>query len=229
MTVAEYYKALLTDEAWEILRQSTPANPAQLSEDSATKTFEDAFQDAYFHFSYYGKANDCSPMRDTLSWALWLRGSAILCPFGQEIVNRMFPIYFSALGNLSPKMMSANLEQDRIGQLITPDNTAIQSAEALSIFLPGKRLPYISVIHCYALMENQGIVIREPSSPDFELEDDDQLTDEDLEVAPRYQFGFRGLSAYRNITDLDRAMIRKMISRTKGFWTGNMGMDWAVL
>ena len=184
VTVAEYYKALLTDEAWEILRQSTPANPAQLSEDSATKTFEEAFQDAYFHFSYYGKAGDWSPMKDTLSWALWLRGSAIVCSFGQQIINRMFPIYFSALGNLSPKAMSVNLEQDRIGQSTTPDNTDILSAEALSIFSPGKRLPYIAVVHCYALTENQGIVIKQPSSPD--LEDDDQLTDEDLEVAPRY-------------------------------------------
>jgi len=141
----------------------------------------------------------------------------------------MFPIYFSALGNLSPKTISANLEQDRIGQSITPDNAGILSAEALSIFSSGKRLPYIAVTNCYALVENQGIVIREPSLPDLELEDDNQPTDEDLEVAPRYQFGLRGLSAYRNITDSDRVTIRKMISHTKGFWTGNMGMDWAVL
>jgi len=193
------------------------------------KTFEDAFQDAYFHFSYYGKANDCSPMEGTLSWALWLRRSAIICPFGQEIVDRMFPIYFSALGGLSPKTMSANLKQDRIGQSITPDNTGILSANTLSIFSPGKRLPYITVVHCYALTESQGIVIREPSLPDLELEDGDQLTDEDLEVAPWYQFGLHGLSAYRNITVSDRVTIQKMISHTKGFWTGNMGMDWAVL
>jgi len=208
VTVAEYYKALLTDEVWEILRQSTPANHAQLSTKSATTTFEDAFQDAYFHFSHYGMANDCSPMRDKISWAIWLRGYAILCPFNQEVTDRMFPIYFSTLGNLSPKTVSANLEQDKIGQLITPDNAGIQSAEALSIFSPGNGLPYIAVVHCYALTENQGINIKQPSSRATEE------IDEDLE-APRYQFGFRGLSAYRNITDSDRATIRRMIGHSK--------------
>ena len=78
VTVAEYYKALLTDEAWETLRQSIPANHAQLSTKSATTTFENAFQDAYFHFSHYGMANDCYPMRDKISWAIWLRGLATL-------------------------------------------------------------------------------------------------------------------------------------------------------
>ena len=46
----------------------------------------------------------------------------------------MFSIYFSTLGNLSPETMSANLEQNKIGQSITPDNADIQSAEALYFF-----------------------------------------------------------------------------------------------
>ena len=91
-------------------------------------------------------ANDCSPKGDTVSWAYWLRGSAILCPFNQEITDRMFSIYFSTLGNFSPETMSANLEQDKIGQSVTPDNASIQSAEALSIFSPGNGLPYIAVM-----------------------------------------------------------------------------------
>lgn len=60
MTVAEYYKALLMDETWETL--------AQLSTESAMTTFENTFQGTYFHFLHYGMANDCSPMRDGLSW-----------------------------------------------------------------------------------------------------------------------------------------------------------------
>jgi len=65
ITVPSYYKALLTDEAWEILRLSTPLNYAWLSKNSATTTFEDAFADAYFHFSHYGKAINSTPMHDT--------------------------------------------------------------------------------------------------------------------------------------------------------------------
>jgi hypothetical protein len=61
VTVADYYKALLTNEAWEILRQSTPHNRSRLSKVSAMKTFEDAFKDAYFHFSHYGKAKRLLP------------------------------------------------------------------------------------------------------------------------------------------------------------------------
>ena len=38
VTVTAYYKALLTDEAWESLRQSTPADGARLSEASAAMT-----------------------------------------------------------------------------------------------------------------------------------------------------------------------------------------------
>ena len=66
--VADYYKALLTSEAWENLCQSVPANRAQLSKDSGKKTFEVAFQNAYLHFSHFIKANDASPMCDTLAW-----------------------------------------------------------------------------------------------------------------------------------------------------------------
>ena len=48
------------DETWETL--------AQLSTESAMTTFENTFQGTYFHFLHYGMANDCSPMRDGLSW-----------------------------------------------------------------------------------------------------------------------------------------------------------------
>ena len=85
VTVADYYKALLTNDAWEIARKSTPANHARLSIDSATRTFEDAFKDAYFHFSHYGKATDASPMRDNYAWALWLRGTAVACQLDQDL------------------------------------------------------------------------------------------------------------------------------------------------
>ena len=230
VTVAEYYKVLLTDKAWETLRQFTPAYSGRLSAESATKTFEDAFQDAYFHFSHYGMANDSSPMRDTVSWAYWLRGSAILCPFNQEITDRMFPIYFSTLGNLSPETMSVILEQDTIGQSITPDNAGIQSAEALSIFSPGNGLPYIAVVHCYALTENQGIVIKQPNvhETDEDLETDEGMETDEESEAPCYQFGFRGLNAYRNITDSDRATIGTMIGpskRTLPLWAVNMDSE----
>ena len=63
VTVTDYYKALLTDEAWEELRHSTPANGAQLSSASANKTFADVFKSGYFHFSHYGQANDDAKYR----------------------------------------------------------------------------------------------------------------------------------------------------------------------
>jgi hypothetical protein len=116
VTVADYYRAFLTDKAWDALRKSVPTNRARLSYDSANKTFKDAFQDAYFHFSHYGKANDSSPMRDTCAWAHWLRGTAVACQANQELTDRMTPIYFSSLGNVSPKTISVNLDQDKTGQ-----------------------------------------------------------------------------------------------------------------
>jgi hypothetical protein len=39
VAVTDYYKALLTDDTWEELRQSIPANRAWLSEASANTTF----------------------------------------------------------------------------------------------------------------------------------------------------------------------------------------------
>jgi hypothetical protein len=65
------------------------------------KTFEHTFQDAYFHFSHYGKANDSSLMHNTCAWANWLHGTAVICQLNQELTNHTTPIYFSSLGNVS--------------------------------------------------------------------------------------------------------------------------------
>src|SRR5271170_4983405 len=129
VTVVDYYKALLTDDAWETLRKSVPANRADLSEESATKTFEVAFENAYLHFSHYGRANDISPMQVTCGWAHWLRGTAILCQLNQELTDRALPIYFPHLGNVSSQSMSVILEQDKAGQSADPTCIGIQSAE----------------------------------------------------------------------------------------------------
>ena len=211
VTVADYYKALLTNDAWETLSQSIPANHARLSEGPATRTFEDAFKDAYFHFSHYGKANDSSPMGDRYAWALWLRGTAVACHLNQDVTDRMAPIYFSKLGGVSPKTISVNLDQDKTGQTVSPTNVAIQSAESLSIFSNGKKLPYIAAVHCYALTaegEDPGIRVAKPSSHDLRNQDNDM-------EAPRYQIDFRGLKAYGNITDEVKIAIQGMINQSK--------------
>ena len=208
VTVADYYKAFLMDEAWEALRHSIPANRVQLSDNSAMKKFEDAFQHAYFHFSHYGKANDSSPMRNTYAWANWLRGTAVICQLNQELTDCMAPIYFSRRGNVSPKTISVNLDQDKTGQSVNPRNVAIQSAKDLSIFSHGNKLPYIAAVHCYALTENEGIIVTKPSPYTLRNKGVD-------EEAPRYQIDFRGLSAYRNITDTVRLLIQGMIDHSK--------------
>ena len=208
--VTDYYKALLTNEAWEILRQSTPANHSELTPESATKTFADAFEDAYFHFSHYGKANDSSPMCDRYAWGLWLRGTAVVCQLNQELTDRMAPIYFSRRGNISPRTISVNLDQDKTSQSVNPVNVAIQSVESLSIFSHGNKLPYIAAVHCYALTKNQGITVG-PGGPDQRNLRGKKKDQE----APRYQIDFRGLDAYGIITEDVRAAIRRMIDRSK--------------
>lgn len=208
VTVADYYKALLTDEAWEVLRQSTPANRAQLSNESATKTFEEAFLDAYFHFSHCVRANDSSPMCDKFSWANWLRGTAIICQPNQELTDRMTPIYFSSRGQISPTTMSANLDQDKTGRSVDPVCVPTQSAETLGIFSHGNMLPYIAAVHCYALTNNEGIVVTQPTSHDLRPKERD-------EEAPRYQIDFRGLKAYGSITNRAKTIIRVMIDHSK--------------
>jgi len=200
MTVKDYYKVFLMDKAWEALSQSVPANCAWLSDNPAMKTFEHTFQDAYFHFSHYSKANDSSLMHNTCAWANWLHGTAVICQLNQELTNRMTPIYFSSLGNVSPKTISVNLDQDKTGQLVNPVNVMIQSAEDLSIFSHGNKLPYIAAVHCYALTANQGITVTEPNSYDLQ----NQMEDEE---GPRYQINFHGLSTYGNITNPVRTSI----------------------
>jgi hypothetical protein len=222
VTVADYYRAFLTDEAWEDLRRSTPANRAALTKGSAEKTFEDAFRDAYFHFSHYGKANDSSPMRDTYAWANWLRGTAIVCQLNQELTDRMTPIYFSSLGPVSPRTVSVNLDQDKTGQSVNPNSVAVQSAEDLSIFSHGNRLPYIAAVHCYALADNQGIFVTKSSSG-YGL----RYKKKDME-APRYQIDFRGLDAYRNITDGVRKAIPAMINRSKNAVFSNHSRKYGI-
>src|SRR5882762_7225285 len=89
-----------------------------------------------------------------------------------------------------------------------PTNVPIQSAESLSIFSHGNKLPYIAAVHCYALTENQGIMVTMPCSHDLR----NQINDEE---APRYQIDFHGLDAYGNITDAVRTAIRTMINQSK--------------
>ena len=208
VTVTQYYKALLTDEAWNKLRTSVPANRKQLTAASGKKTFEEAFKNAYFHFSHYGKANDASPIHDSCSWAYWLRGTAIVCQLNQELTDRMTPIYFPGFGNVGPETMSANLDQDKTGQSVNPLNVGIQSAEDLSIFSEGNKLPYIAAVHCYAYGD-EGIRV---SNPERDCTPTNLKVDK---VAPRYQIDFCGLSAYANITDADKATIQAMIDHTK--------------
>ena len=208
--VTDYYKALLTDNAWEELRQSIPANRAWLSDASANRTFEDTFKDGYFHFSHYGQANDTSPMQNTYAWAYWLRGTAVACQLNQELTDRMTPVYFPHLGGVSPATISANLDQDKTGESVSPPNVPIQSAERLSIFSQDTKLPYIAAVHCYALTDHQGISVSKLSPQTEKL----RSQKKDLQ-APRYQIDFRGLSAYANIADADKTIIRRMIGRSK--------------
>jgi len=208
VTVADYYKALLTDELWDALRKSTPANRAQLTKISATTTFEDAFQHAYFHFSHYAKANDSSPMCDTYAWANWLRGIAVVCQLNQELSDRMMPIYFSDWGGVSPQSISVNLDQDKTGQSADPHYIGIQSAEKLSVFSHGHQLPYIAAVHCYGLTENQGTTVTESIDRNFRGKPKN-------EEAPRYQIDIRGLDAYGSLTDTVKNVIRMMINHSR--------------
>lgn len=208
VTVAAYYKALLTDAAWETLHRSTPANRTQLSSVSATKTFEDAFADAYLHFSHYAKANDANPMQDRFAWALWLRGTAILCQLNQELSDRATPIFFSKLGNLSPRSMSMVLDQDKTSPSADPLTIEIQSAERLSLHSQGNKPPYIAAVHCYALTKDEGLRVTTPSAHNLRNPESDA-------EAPRYQIDFRGLAAYRNLTEPTKIDIRRMIDGSK--------------
>ena len=222
--VADYYKALLTSEAWENLRQSVPANWAQLSEDSGKKTFEVAFQNAYLHFSHFIKANDASPMCDTLAWAIWLRGAAVVCQLNEELTDRMTPIYFQDRGALSPGSISAILDQDKTGHSINPNNVPIQSAEDLSIFSDGHKLPYIASTHCYALnnLPNKtNIVVTQASSRNLWTSSNDK-------EAPRYQIDIYGLNAYGNITDEAKTCIRTIISHSKNEVFNNHSRDYGM-
>ena len=223
VSVTDYYKALLTDEAWEELRHSTPANRAQLSSASANRTFEDAFRGGYFHFSHYGQANDTSPMQNTYAWAYWLRGTAIACQLNQELTDRMAPIYFPHLGGVSPKTISANLDQDKTGESVSPPTVSTQSAERLSIFSQGTKLPYIAAVHCYALTDHQGISVFKPSPQTEKL----RHKEDDLE-APRYQIDFRGLSAYAIIAKTDKVIIQRMINRSKNAIFANHSRDYGI-
>lgn len=208
VTVAAYYKALLTDDAWEALRQSVPINRTNLSKESGTKSFEDAFAGAYFHFSHYGKANDTTPMNDKHAWALWLRGVAILCQHNHKLTDRAIPIFFSNLGTLSPESVSMEFDQDKTGHSENPRTVPAQSAEALGFFSGENRLPYIAAVHCYGMTKDQGLTVTTPSAYDFRGSKVDK-------EAPRYQIDFSGLTAYRKVTTEMAKDIRRLIDRSK--------------
>jgi hypothetical protein len=211
--VLDYYKALLTDQAWETLRTSRPANRQAVKTSVAKKSFEEAFADAYLHFSHYSKAHDEGPMTDVQTWALWLRGTAISCQLNQELTDRSIPIFFSKINSktqsLSPASMSILLEQDKSGVRADPVLASPQSVEVLKIFTEGKLLPYIATVHCYSL-EPKGL--HTPPSLSYNLRHDLSGTNGE---APRYQLDFYGLNAYRGVTEKMTKEIRTLLDRSK--------------
>ena len=210
VSVADYYRALLTDEAWETLRVSVPANRTALSEKTAKTTFEDAFVSAYFHFSHYAKANDAAPIQDGYAWAGWLRGTAVLCQPNQELTDRVHYIYFSDQGKVGPTTMSVDLNQDKTGQTTKLHNASTQCADDLKVFQHGNKLPYIAAVHCYALTDGEGIFATQATEHDLRGARGDG-------EAPRYQIDFRGLAAYRGLTETTKDAIRSMINISKNY------------
>lgn len=207
--VVDYYKALLTDEAWDTLRKSTPANYFDLGEKSGKIHFEDAFASAYFHFSHYARAGDATPMQDRYAWAYWIRGTAILCQLNQKLTDRAHPIFFFEPDRVvSERWMSMALEQDKTSQTEDPTCTGIQSAEVLGLFTQGQKLPYIAAVHCYALTRDQKISVPTTAQDTHRWKSAD-------EVAPRYQIDLSGLSPYRSLSDAKMDTIRTMINNTK--------------
>lgn len=207
VTVAEYYKALLNDTDWNILRKSVPANVRKLTKKDSDKTFEEAFAGAYVHFSHYAKANDDTPLKDEYSWALWLRGTAILCQLNQNLTDRAIPIFFAGKKGektVGPKTMSLLLDQDKMGQLVNPSFISNQSA----ISLHENGLPYIDAVHCYALTKTEIHVGTPPRNP----QRDHPLLNQE---APRYRIEISGLESYKQIPEHHIDTIRAMIDGTK--------------
>jgi hypothetical protein len=208
ITVTSYYAALLTDEAWEKLRRSIPANYLQLSEKSATTTFEDAFAEAYFHFSHYAMANDGTPFQDTSSWAHWMRGTAVICQLGQEAIDSANPIYFPKSGPISPQTMSMQGNQYKTGIHADPLFAGIQDAKTLGYFSEGRQMPYIAAVHCFALTKKEGIDVTTSNRYPHRHQERDK-------EAPRYQIHFLGLAAYRDISAHVKNDIHRMIDGSK--------------
>lgn len=158
-------------------------------------------------------------MCDTLAWAIWLRGAAVVCQLNQELTT---PIYFQDRGPLSPGSISAILDQDKTSQSLHPHNVAIQSAEDLNIFSHGHKLPYIASVHCYAL--------NQPNKPSIKVTgaNSRNLWNAPKVKAPRYQIDFCGLDGYGNITDEVKTSIRTMISHSKNAVFNNHSRDYGM-
>jgi len=208
VTVTDYYRALLTDEAWEKLCRSIPINFRELSEESATLTFEDAFGKAYFHFSHYSKASDDTPFKDKYAWALWPRGTGVVGQLNQYLSDIGNPMYFPAKGKIGPQSMSMSLHQLKTGVSEDPLLVNAQSAERLKLFSSGHKPPYIDAVHCFALMKDQVVKVTTPSNHPITYKTHDT-------EAPRYRIDIRGLNAYRGMTPELGHTIRAMIDSTK--------------
>jgi hypothetical protein len=161
-------------------------------------------------------------MQDSYAWAGWLRGTAVLCQLNQELSDRVHYIYFSDEGKVGPTSMSVDLNQDKTGQTTKPDNAGTQSAEDLKTFSRGNKLPYIAAVHCYALTSNEGIFATQAHSHNVRGEN---VQDRE---APRYQIDFRGLAAYRNLTEATKDAIRSMINGSKNYLFNNHSREYAL-
>lgn len=190
-----YYRTLLSDSDWGKLRSSLPSNSDQLADEAASTSFEEAFKDAYLHFSHYTRLEDLNlSSQEVALWQLWLRGAAIQLDNyeGSCISRRALPIFFSQLEKVGPDAVSWAMEVDIYGE----------SRQACVGKCDLPTLPYLVLTNCFqrgcsnthAHAKNLPVPFREGKGD-----------------VPRYELVLTGLESYRVIEEKHLLIIADMV------------------
>ncbi|KAG5648454.1 hypothetical protein H0H81_007005, partial [Sphagnurus paluster] len=103
----DWLRALLSEELYNQARQARPCG------DENGATLEDAFEDAWFTFSHFAKAEDSSLISIKYLTACNVCGMAIQCPPNPYSIDGMFGIHFGIDKPIKEKNTGAGLWKAR--------------------------------------------------------------------------------------------------------------------
>lgn len=213
-----FLRALLTPEAFEIVRKATPVD------DTENKTtFEVAFKDAFINFSHFSLAGDFKVVEIDTLCKFFARGTALQCADNQRMFDSMAPTAFAS--DLDSPLEDADMS---VAQFQSKNRQV--SEECIldtSIVFPDGRVPHRPVL---SLVFELGLEKKKYPNPILMPKSYKKATRSHLPnpQSQNYQITIMGLDALQ-FEDQDQGMMIEALMAGKLFQRFPRNDNWDLL